>query len=144
MSEKPRGKKTGVALAVPAVRRRAIGTAVASGALALAAVLGAGGQAVAGTNGQQIVIADYTGRVGSVKIISQDQKGAPRTYCLATPHKETSLAGWWWRDYTRLAKWTDSSCGAGGGTYLGSQDEWVNATQYDSDWTWLNIYKNTY
>ncbi|MBC2878321.1 MULTISPECIES: hypothetical protein [Streptomyces] len=144
MSEKPMGMKNRVALAVPTVRKRTLGTAVASGALAVAAVLGAGGQALAGTNGQQIRIVDYTGRVNSVKIIGQVQKGQPRTYCLATPHKETSLVGWWWRDYTRLAKWTDSSCGADGGTYLGSQDEWVKATQYDSDWTGLTIYTNTY
>ncbi|MFF4224249.1 hypothetical protein ACFYZH_15485 [Streptomyces abikoensis] len=126
------------------MRKRTLGTAAASGTLAIAAVLGAGGQAFAGTDGQQIYITDYTGRVNSVKIISQNQKGEPRTYCLATPHKETKLEGWWWRDYTRLAKWTDSTCGADGGTYLGSQDEYVPPTQYNGDWTGLGIYKNTY
>ncbi|MFI9720849.1 hypothetical protein ACIHFE_14540 [Streptomyces sp. NPDC052396] len=125
------------------MRKRTLGTAVASGALALAGVLGTGGQAFAGNNGQQIFIEDFTGKVNSVKIIGQDQKGAPATYCLATPHRVTYLNGWWWRDYTRLAKWADSNCGASGGKFLGSQDEWVNSIQ-NGDWTGLNIYSNTY
>ncbi|MFD9795735.1 hypothetical protein ACFWXK_32825 [Streptomyces sp. NPDC059070] len=118
--------------------------AAATGALAFTGMAATGGTAYAGTNGQQIVIHDETHRVASIKIDGFDQGGRPAHACLATPGYETRFNGWWWRDSMHFSKWTDRNCGASGGKWLGSQDEWVPAWMAPDrgDWWYIGIYKN--
>ncbi|MGW2860129.1 hypothetical protein [Streptomyces sp. NPDC001205] len=118
--------------------------AAATATFAVAGVAATSGTAFAGTDGQQIVIHDETHKVASIKIQGFNHKGQPATACLATPGYETRMPGWWWRDSLHFSKWTDRTCGANGGTYLGSQDEWVPAWMAPDkgDWWWIGIYKN--
>ncbi|MGP9018926.1 hypothetical protein ACT1U9_10990 [Streptomyces sp. BR1] len=118
--------------------------ATATGVMTVAGLAATGGTAFAGTDGQQIVIDDSTRRVESIKIQGLDQHGAPATACLITSGYETKMPGWWWRDYMHFSKWTDKTCGKNGGSWLGSQDEWVPAWQSPDrgDWYYIGIFKN--